>query len=352
MRIVRLIAPVVMLIAAQPGSADEAAPPASFKDCEHCPEMVALHSGKFLMGASNAEAKTVKYVESSLPQHEVDIAYPFAIGRYEVTVEEFDTYVQETGAKVGGACGIRLAESGKYAMKFTGTLHPDSARDSESPLVVFITDGSYAQPGLPVEPRQPATCVSRNEMTGYLDWLGNKTGKRYRLATEAEWEYAYRAGTETINFWGDGFKKTCDYANFGDRKSGYQAGMMAPCAEKPKWVWTAEVGSYKPNPWGIYDLPGNVQEMVADCFHDNYQGAPMDGSPWSEDGCLTFVTRGGDYELTYFNRRASDRLFAGHVEGGGNDDLIWPKEHSLDVRLNIVGFRVALSLDEKAWDSH
>jgi formylglycine-generating enzyme required for sulfatase activity len=352
MRTIHSIAALILLAAAQPGSAEDVAPPASFKDCEQCPQMVTLPAGKFLMGASAKEVKLVKYVDSSLPQHEVGIAYPFGIGRYEVTVEEFDAYVKESGAQVGGACGIRLAESGKYALKFTGTLHPDSARDSESPLVVFVTDGSYAQPGLPVDARQPAVCVSRNEINGYLDWLGRKTGKHYRLVTEAEWEYAYRAGADTINFWGDSFKKTCDYANFGDRKSGYQAGMMAPCAESVRPVWTADAGSYKPNAWGLYDMPGNVQEMVADCFHDNYQGAPADGSPWSENGCLTFVTRGGDYELTQFNMRASDRLFVGHVTGDGNDDLIWPKEHSLDVRWNTVGFRVAVSLGDTAWDRH
>jgi formylglycine-generating enzyme required for sulfatase activity len=342
------IVPFFLALAAGPALAEDV--PSTFKDCEHCPEMTALAPGNFLMGASMTEVKAVKYVDSALPQHRVDIAYPFAIGRYEVTVEEFRAYVEESGAQAGGNCGIRLAESGKLAMKYTGTLHPDSAKDSESPLVVFITDGSYAQPGLPVTDKQPAVCVSRNEAEAYVAWLSAKSGKHYRLPSEAEWEYAYRAGTDTINFWGDSFKNACDYANFGDRKSGYQAGMMAPCAEKIHPVWTSEAGSYKPNPWGLYDMPGNVQEMVEDCTHDNYEGAPADGSPWAEDGCLTFVTRGGDYELTHFNMRASDRLFVGHVEGGGNDDLIWPKDKSLDIRFNAVGFRVAVSLDDKARD--
>lgn len=328
----------------------EAAPPATFKDCEHCPEMVVLPPGKFLMGASQKEVRALKYVDASLPQHEVDIAYSFAIGRVEVTVEEFDSYVKETGAKVGGACGIRLAEQGDLAFKYTGTVHPNSGKDAESPLMVFITDGSYAQPGLPVDLKQPAVCVSRHEMSGYLDWLGTKTGKHYRFPTEAEWEYAYRANTDTMSFWGDSFKKTCEYANFGDRKSGYQAGMAAPCSEKIRPLWSADAGSYKANPWGLYDMAGNVQELVEDCMHDNYNGAPSNGSPWAEDGCLTFVTRGGDYELMHFNMRASDRLFMGHVEGPGNDDLIWPKEQSLDVRENIVGFRVAVSMDNTAWD--
>lgn len=328
----------------------QAVPPSSFKDCENCPEMIALPSGKFLMGASEKEVRAVKYVDASLPQHQVDIAYPFAIGRTEVTVEEFGAYVKETGAQVGGNCGIRLAEQGDFAFKYVGTLHPNSGKDVESPYVMFITDGSYIQPGLPVGAKQPAVCISRHEMSGYLDWLSRKTGKHYRFPTEAEWEYAYRANTKTISFWGDGFKKTCEYANFGDRKSGYQAGMAAPCAEKIRPLWSADAGSYKANPWGLYDMAGNVQELVEDCTHENYNGAPSDGSPWTEEGCLTFVTRGGDYELTQYNMRASDRLFMGHVEGPGNDDLIWPKEQSLDIRENLVGFRVAVSMDDTAWD--
>jgi formylglycine-generating enzyme required for sulfatase activity len=287
---------------------------------------------------------------SNLPQHEVDIVYSFAIGRYEVTVEEFDAYVKETGAKVGGKCGIRLIESGKLAMKYTGTLHPASAKDSQTPYYVTITDGSYAQPGLPVAGRQPAVCVSRNEMLGYVGWLGGKTGKRYRLVTEAEWEYAARAGTSTVAFWGDDLGKACPYANFGDRASGYQAGMAAHCSEKVHPAWSAEAGSYKPNPWGLYDMAGNVQEEVEDCLTDNYDGAPADGSPARKEDCVLFVARGGDYELTQYSMRASERLFHGYIEGDGGEPDIWSREEALDERSNIVGFRVAVSLDDKAWD--
>jgi formylglycine-generating enzyme required for sulfatase activity len=314
------------------------APGTSFRDCEKCPEMMAVPPGSFQMGASAKEKRVVKYVDWALPQHPVTIGYAFAIGRYEVTVDEFDAYVKESGAKVGGICSIRLLETGRLAGKFTGTPHPNNDARLNGPYVKFIMDGSYAQPGLPVTGRQPAVCVSRNEIKGYLDWLSKKTGHRYRLPTEAEWEYAYRAGSSTINFWGDDFARTCEYANFGDRNSGYQAGMMAPCAEKIRPDWTADVGSYKPNPWGLYDMTGNAQETVEDCFHTSYKGAPADGSAWTEANCLLFVARGGDYELPHLNIRASDRLFFGYTpDDRGN---LQGKDAAFNGRSNVMGFRV------------
>ena len=310
--------------------------------------MVPLPPGTFQMGASEKEVRQLKYVDWSLPQHTVTIAYPFAIGRYEIAVDEFDAYVKESGAKVGGKCGIRAIESGNFAFKTNGSLHPDNDKQGEGPYVVFITDGSYAQPGLPTTGKQPAVCVSRNEIKGYLAWLSKKTGRHYRMPTEAEWEYGYRAGTDTISYWGNDFKKTCDFANFADRKSGYQAGMAASCAEKVHPDWTAEVGSYKPNPWGLYDMAGNAQEAVEDCFHDNYNGAPTDGSPWTKDDCPVFIARSGDYELTQFSMRASERLLFGHVDG--QEEYIWSRNEGSDIRFNVMGFRVAVSLDDKSWD--
>ena len=319
-----------------------------FRDCEHCPEMVPLPPGSFMMGASKREVNQLKYVQWATPQHEVSITYPFAIGRMETTVDEFDTYVKETGIQVGGKCGIRTIESGPSKFRYSGTPIPGGDKTESAPYVVYIADGSYAQPGLSVTGKQPAVCISRNEMKGYLEWLSTKAGKHYRLPTEAEWEYAYRAGTDTYSYWGNDFKQTCDYANFADRKSGYQAGMAASCSEKIHPGWTAEVGSYKPNPWGLYDMGGNAQEAVEDCFHQSYDGAPTDGSPWTEPDCVVFTARSGDYELTQFSMRASERLIFGYSEG--NDDGIWTRDEGSDERFNVMGFRVAVSLDDKSWD--
>jgi formylglycine-generating enzyme required for sulfatase activity len=337
-----------MQAAAAPSSEATGGAGQPFRDCEHCPEMVPLPPGSFMMGVSRKEARKLQYVQWAEPQHKVTIAYPFAIGRFEVTVEEFDAYVKETGAKVGGKCAIRVMESGPYAFKYSGTPVPGGDKTPSAPYEIYIGDGSYAQPGLPVTGRQPAGCVSRNEIKAYLDWLGGKAGKHYRLPTEAEWEYAYRAGTDTMNYWGDDFRKTCEYANFADRKSGYQAAPAASCAERIHPDWTAEVGSYKPNPWGLYDMGGNTQETVEDCMHESYVGAPADGSPWTEPDCALFVARSGDYELTQFSMRAAERLIFGYVENA--DDGMWTREDGSDERFNNMGFRVAVSLDGTSWD--
>ncbi|NEI32729.1 SUMF1/EgtB/PvdO family nonheme iron enzyme [Rhizobium leguminosarum] len=331
-----------------PSASSDARAGTPFRDCDHCPEMISLPPGKFMMGASQKEMKQLKYVQWATPQHQVSISYPFAIGRFEITVDEFDAYVKEMGVQVGGKCSIRTMETGPNKFKYSGTPVPGGDHTESAPYVIYIGDGSYAQPGLPVTPRQPAVCVSRNEMKGYLDWLSMKTGKHYRLPTEAEWEYAYRAGTDSFNHWGNGFKQTCDYANFADRKSGYQAGMAASCSEKIHPDWTAEVGSYKPNPWGLYDMGGNAQEAVEDCFHKGYQGAPADGSPWTEPDCVIFSARSGDYELTQFSMRASERLLFGYTDDA--DDGMWNRDEGSDQRFNVMGFRVAISLDDTSWD--
>lgn len=322
---------------------------AVFSDCDDCPEMVVIPPGKFLMGATPAEQSgpMAGFISSALPQHEVTIGYRFAIGRYEVTTDQFRAFTEDTGTKVGGVCGIRLAEKGPMARKFNGTLHPDHDRSHTGPFYVEIVDGSYSQPGLPVTGSQPAVCVSRNEIKAYLAWLSTRTGRSYRLPTEAEWEYAARAGTQTAAFFGDDLGQACRYANFGDRASGYQAGMAAPCSEAISPLWTADVGSYEANPWGLHDMSGNVQEALEDCWFDTYEGAPADGSPRLRDDCQLFVARGGDYELMHFSMTASERLFFGYVP---ESPSVQGPDAAFNGRSNVMGFRVATSLDESAWD--
>lgn len=335
----------VLLATAFAGPAVSAEPLSTFKDCDACPEMVVLPPGQFVMGATEQEQEHmfIGYVPYEHPAHAVTIDYSFAIGRYEVTTDEFDSYVQETGAKVGGTCGIRLIETGPLARKFSGTRHPDDGKEQTGPYYVYITDGSYAQPGLPVTGRQPAVCVSRLEIAAYLDWLSEKSGRAYRLPSEAEWEYAARAGTRTVGFWGDDLSEACVYANFGDRKSGYQAGVAAPCSEAISPDWTADVGSYEPNPWGLYDMAGNVQELTADCWHESYDGAPADGSAWLETPCSLYIARGGDYELLHVSMRASERLFYGYVE---EQSAVEGKDAGDNGRSNVLGFRVAVSMTD------
>lgn len=321
----------------------------TFRGCEDCPEMVMIAPGSFEMGATETEQDNafIGFVPQEQPRHQVTIRYPFALGKFEVTVAEFDAYIQATNAPTAGICGVRLAEAGPLAEKFSGTRHPESSKDIYGPYFVYITDGSYAQPGMPVQPRQPAVCVSRNEVLGYLKWLRGKTGHAYRLPTEAEWEYAARAGTSSVAFWGDDLSHACGYANFADKASGYQAGEAAPCAEAVRADWTAEVGSYRPNEWGLYDMAGNVQEMLQDCWLPDYATAPTDGSPVRSLTCQLFAARSGDYVSLYVAMRSSARMTFGYDP---QMEMVQGPTEALDIRSNVVGFRVALSLGAEAWD--
>jgi formylglycine-generating enzyme required for sulfatase activity len=321
-------------LAATAAAALAQAPLSSFKDCDACPEMVALPPGKFLMGASKADAKLVDSytLASELPQHEVTIGYSFAIGKREVTVDEFAAYVAETGAKTGGECQLRLPDSGPNTGKFTGTAKP--APTDYPPVLVTIGDGDFRSPGAQVTGEHPATCISRNEALGYLDWLSGKSGKHYRIPTEAEWEYAVRAGNPKPFHYGGGLKDLCAYGNFADRASPYSAGMMAACAEKPSPERTTVAGSYRPNAWGLDNMIGNAFEFTEDCASENYQGAPNDGSPYRGGACESFATRSYFFDSVGTGLRSAARCAA-----------IGPDERS-----NGLGLRVAVSLDDSAWD--
>lgn len=312
----------------------QGSPDPVFRDCPQCPEMVPIAPGTFLMGASKADAKYT-YGEqhaNELPQHEVTIGYKFAISKFEVTVAEFAAYVAETGAKTGGECQLRTAESGPQAGRFIGTLKPDA--EQMPPALATVSDADFRTPGAEVSDQHPATCISRREAKDYLDWLAKKTGKPYRFPTEAEWEYAIRAGSTTPYHYGGGPKDLCKFGNFADRKSPYSANVAAPCAEKPSPVATAPVGSYQPNAWGLHDMVGNAFEFIEDCSFDDYNGAPADGSPWRKAGCDAFVQRGYNFDSVAADMRSAARC----LPGG------W------DFRGNNLTIRAAVSLDDTAWD--
>ncbi len=298
--------------------------------------MVVLPPGNFLMGASKEDRKIADAytIESELPQHAVSIGYSFAIGRHEVTVAEFAVYVAETGAKTGGVCQLRLPEFGPNRGKFIGTAKPDPT--DYPPGLVTISDGNFRTPGGTVSDQQPATCISHREARGYLDWLSKKTGKAYSLPTEAEWEYAARAGSTTPFYFGGSLKDLCKYGNFADSKSVYNARIVAKCAENPSPEGTAPVGSYLPNAWGLQDMIGNGFELTADCASDNYEGAPNDGSPRRESSgdCETFATRSFFFDSIGTSLRSAARCLV----------VDW------DSRSNGLTIRVAVSLDDNAWD--
>ena len=322
----------------------------TFRDCENCPEMVVLPRGEFMMGATKEDRK-VNYGQmpsDELPRHKVRIGYSFAIGKFTVTVAEFAAYVEETGAKVGGECELRIPDSGPNRGKFIGTISANANSEQRGRIgshgpggLALVDHADFRQPGTKVGGNQPATCISMREAQAYLDWLSAKTGRRYRLPSEAEFEYATRAGETGAFFYGGSAGKLCKYGNFADRKSVYGAAMAAPCAEKGSREYTYPVGSFKPNKWGLYDMVGNTFQYTQDCYFANYDGAPDDGSPRVADpdgsfgGCTTWTLRGYNIDSVASLLRSASRC-------GAND--------SVDYRSNVLAIRVAVSLSDDAWD--
>jgi formylglycine-generating enzyme required for sulfatase activity len=253
------------------------------------PAMVVLPPGHFRMGTPKDEPGRST---DEGPQHWVTIKKPFAMGRCEITVAQFRRFVEETGY-------VTEAEQpdakGCYAWNAAlskGDQHKGS---------------HWRLPGFPQTDQHPVVCVSQADASAYADWLSQRTGAHYRLPTEAEWEYAVRA-TPTLDrpltaarYWGEDAeaKRQCDYANGADQSAqaiSDRDWSLAGCDDG--YAYTAPVASFRPTLLGLYDLLGNVWEWTADCWHQDYTGAPADGSAWLEakqGDCNHRVVRGGSW---------------------------------------------------------
>ena len=250
-----------------------------FRDCAECPEMVTVPAGIFTMGSPAHEAGRD---QREGPQHLVRIAEPLAVGKYEVTREEFARFVWDTGRSMEDSCW----------------LVPDFRQ----------TD------------RHPVGCVSWRDAQAYVEWLSRKTGERYRLLSESEWEYAARGGTNTARYWGESAALQCRHANGRDVSTEWTG---VECDDG--YAHTAPVGSFTKNQYGLYDMLGNVSEWTQDCWNDSYAGAPTDGSAWEQRDCHRWVIRGGAFRNSLRALRSAFRWAATF-----HDDAI--------------GFRVARSL--------
>ena len=242
----------------------------TLQDGSQGPEMVRIHSGRFLMGSPPDE----KGRNEDERQHEVRVAN-FAIGKYEVTVGQFKSFVKatqyKTEAEESGGCNS-LTKSG---------WEQDASK-------------TWRNPGFSQTDDHPVVCVSWNDAMAYVDWLSQQTGKTYRLPTEAEWEYAARAGTTTARYWGDDPDKGCSFANGADQtaKAQFSGWPIMECQDR--YVYTAPVGRFRPNAWGLYDMLGNVWEWTCSEYDEDYGG--------SEQRCLSegaagpCVLRGGSWD--------------------------------------------------------
>jgi len=244
----------------------------TFKDCSECPEMVALPAGEFMMGSPESERGHAG--AEGLPRRVV-IPKPIAIGKFEVTVEQFSVFDAETGMTVGNFC--------KVIVGFDHT-----------PIAWGRAEASFRQPGFEVMGSHPVVCVSWHDAQAYVAWLRHRTGKPYRLPTEAEWEYAARAGTSTSYSFGNDASALCAYARFADLGSRFS--WRDVCRGEVVTYGPLPVGSLKPNPWGLFDMHGNVWEWVEDCWTPNPFEIPTDGSAFPRPGnCDLGVVRGGSF---------------------------------------------------------
>ncbi|MBJ7312835.1 SUMF1/EgtB/PvdO family nonheme iron enzyme [Rugamonas sp. CCM 8940] len=254
------------------------------------PELVLIPTGRFQMGSPEHEQAIAiqagaqkGWLERETPHHWVGIEQPFALGRHPVTVGQWQLFVRATGWE-------------------------------------SLSDTDWRAPGFKQSDEHPVVGVSWNDAQLYLRWLSERTGQLYRLPSEAEWEYACRAGTRTAFSFGD---------EISTERANYDGHYTYNGSPRGQYVQgTSKVGSYAPNPWGLFDMHGNVWEWVQDVVHENYQGAPADGRAWEEDGdSVRRALRGGAWLY-------NPRYLRSAVRNG----------FSAVLANDIVGFRVARKL--------
>jgi formylglycine-generating enzyme required for sulfatase activity len=289
-----LVALLAGLAAAQSAAPTAAAP---LRDCADCPELVRIPAGAFSLGTA-ADAYEHDERSGETPPLTVRIRKGFAIGRFEVQAHEFARFAAETGHRPRHACALAASA-----------------------------------------PAAPARCIAPADAEAYVGWLARRTGRHYRLPSEAEWEYATRAGTTGARFWsnrdsheGVSISRACDYANVYD-VSARGMGLPVPYARcTDHYPGPAPAGSFAPNPWGLHDTIGNARELVADCFTRSYKGRPPDERAWTWADCSHRVVRGGSWLSRPLVARSAARDFVA-VDAAAAE-------------LQDVGFRVARDLQD------
>jgi formylglycine-generating enzyme required for sulfatase activity len=299
MRSIVLVLAVLMgAQAPEPSAAPERVPGAVFDDCERCPEMVVLPGGSFTMGSTDAQKAwaaahggNLQSVADEAPQVRVSIR-SFALAEYDVTRRQYAAFVQETGYDAGNGCGR------------------DSFKSDEDPSL------SWENPGFPQSDLDPVVCVSWKDAQAYIAWVNQKVGVGsgagpYRLPTEAEWEYAARAGTSSLFWWGNDAGAAPEHAWYSENSGGR----------------THPVGLKPGNEFGVFDIVGNVWQWTQDCYAPSYAGAPRDGRAVETPPDCKRVDRGGSWLYPVWLLRSSTR-----------------ERNPADFRDRIMGFRVARTM--------
>lgn len=278
-----------------------------FRDCGDgsCPEMVWIPKGSFSMGSPDGE---IGREQDEGPIHRVDIDYDFAVSASHVTLGQFRQFVSATGHDAGNSC--KSWNGGKW---------------------IEQNGRNWRNPGFAQGDDHPVVCVNWDDAKAYVNWLSRKTGKSYRLLTEAEYEYAARARTQSVWIWGENGNASCQFGNIADLTaqrsiSGASDWTVAQCNDG--YAYTAPVKQFNPNRFGLYDMTGNAWSWVEDCYADNYNNTPIDGR--AKSGCSSGqrVLRGGSWFSNPQYARVAIRKWG-----------------IPDYRLNFNGFRLARTKD-------
>jgi formylglycine-generating enzyme required for sulfatase activity len=258
---------------------------AVIQDCPTCPAMTVLPAGQFEQGATDGERGALPLER---PQHAVHINYLLAMSTADITVDDFRQFAEAAGQD----------------MKGCDTYDGDWRHRASA---------SWKDPGFTQAARHPVVCVSWNDAVAYAEWLSGKTGHKYRLPSASEWEYAARAGGTAPRPWGSDPTGACASANVADHSAEqrYPGWSVFPCDDG--YVYTAPVGSFKPNVFGLSDMLGNVLVWTQDCWQTDYTGAPNDGSARETPNCREHEIRGGSWfsspavvKASYRNHFVSD----------------------------------------------
>jgi formylglycine-generating enzyme len=294
-----------------------------FTDCADCPIMVVVPAGSFVMGSDTPEREwfkangnDIEEITDEIPRRKVRINEPFAVGAHEITRGQYRKFISNSDGKIGTIS--RFITSLWWGC--TTMVEQDTK---------YVRSLGWENPGFEQSDDHPVVCIPWEEAQRYAKWLSKKTGQSYRLLSEAEWEYSARAGTSEIRYWGNDWKNAtgCKSANLSDKNSGWSNGFS--CTDPYKY--TAPVGKFLPNGFGLYDMLGNVWEWVADCYSaDAYKNHRSYPAAMNKSNCKVHVRRGGAWNYRANNLRVANRSTAG-TPG----------------RNSFIGFRVARNLRKR-----
>lgn len=258
--------------------------------------MVELAGGSFTMGdvAGNG-------MPDEQPVHRVRVS-PFELARHEVTRGQFARFVEATGYVTDAERDV--GEPGCYVL------------DLSTGNAGYRQGHSWRDPGLEQDDDHPVVCVSWNDATAFLDWLNRAAERPFRLPTEAEWEYAARAGSQSVYPWGTAPGDACRHANIADATpwpsppgggASPAGGWKSPDGCSDGFFFTSPVGSFEPNAFGLFDMIGNVWEWGLDCWSPDYENAPSTSQAWMSGDCSRRINRGGAWANTLEDFRVSNR---------------------------------------------